>query len=205
MRLFSTFNLKNRPKVLDELLDKEGDQVITNIRICREPIRGIFTKILNFATFGRMKAEMERLGYDNLYHLHMIVYLQNGKMYTLEKNERVTIFNKELRVDTCTSMIPYGKKTFRQFMVDSETQSDDNFYKYSSFRDNCQKWILDIMQANGINNFDNFIKQDVKELAPSWVKKVANFFTDAAGYIDIYKTGGGLGRMPLNMTMPLLN
>lgn len=182
----------DRPKVLNDLLEAEGDQIVTKVEVCRNPIKGIYENLLNVFTFGQLKRMMKEKGYDNLFHLYMILTLENGKVFSFEKNERVNVIvGKKIKPDSeCMPPLIYGKETLREFIVDAENKKVEGFYRYDSFKDNCQKWVRTIMNANGITQFDNFISQDVEELAPRYIRLIARGITDIAGVLDFIKKGG---------------
>lgn len=182
--------LEKRPKILNDLLIEEGDQIIERIEICRRPITRIFQDLLNFATFGQTKKEMQRLGYDKLFHLYFIVYLENGTVYSLEKNERVNVVAGKIEGGECTVIMEYGEKTLRDFIETAENLNIQGFYQYSAFKNNCQRWIKNIMNANGITQFDSFIMQDVDTLAPSIIKSISNLATNIAGTVNYAIRGG---------------
>ena len=184
--------LEDRPKVLTDLLEKDGEQIITKIEVCRVPISGAFSKGLNILTLGRLKREMKKKGYDNLYHLYMVLYLANGKVYSLEKNQRVNVLEgkKEGPADACGPSLTYGKESLGQFLMDAESRKIKGFYRYNAFKDNCQKWIYDIMNSNQITQFNKFILQDVSTLAPAYLSRILRGITDVAGAVDYAIRGG---------------
>ena len=185
--------LKNRPKPLSKLLTKEGKNKITKSEICRQPVVSIIAKLLNFLSLGLMKKRMEKMGYDKLYHLYFTLYLSNGKVVSLEKNERVKVImggKKKFKDTECKTIDYGGKKTLNQFILDVEAKNIEGFYQYSGFKNNCQKWVLDIMNTNGITEYNDFIKQKVANLAPSYLKWISNKVTDTAG-VGRYITGTG--------------
>lgn len=193
--LLNTFvhkTLESRPKILDDLITLKGDVIIKRIEICRNPIKSIFEKLINIASFGMLKRAMDKLGYDRLYHLYLVLYLNDGSVYSLEKNQRVNIINSKISSldgGMCIS-IDYGKKNLRDFITTAEDRNIDGFYRYSGFQHNCQKWVFDILNSNGINKFNDFIKQDVDQLVPKYLKKISNFVTDVAGVGDYIYRGG---------------
>jgi len=189
---FTKKYLAVRPKILDDILEKEGDQIISKIEVCRNPISRKFSASLNFITMGRLKREMEKKGYDNLYHLYMVLTLANGNVYSFEKNQRVNIVKgKKLKPNgECAGALDYGKSTLREFIMNADKLNLDGFYRYNAFSNNCQKWIYDIMNANGITRYNKFILQDVSDLAPSYLERFVQGVTDIAGMID-YKIRGG--------------
>lgn len=184
--------LDKRPKVLTDLIESEGKQIITEIEVCRDPITGVFSKGLNILTLGKLKREMKKKGYDNLYHLYLVLYLANGKIYSIEKNERVNVIEGKKNSPTteCTPVLNYGKESLGKFLMDAENKEIKGFYRYDSFKDNCQKFVKDILNANDIRQFDKFVLQDVSDLAPSYLSKIVKGFTDILGYVDYAVRGG---------------
>lgn len=182
--------LEGRPKVLNDLLIKEGNQNITKISICRKPVQSIIQKALNVLTFGMFKKNIEKLGYDTVYHLYMTVFLENGKIYSLEKNQRVNVVSDYISGGECE--IITIKKNLNNFILDAEKLKIAGFYRYDAFKDNCQKWIKDILNANEITSLDKFILQDVGDLVPSLIQKFSKGLTDIAGVADYVIKGGEL-------------
>ena len=78
------------------------------------------------------------------------------------------------------------------FIIDVENKKIKGFYQYSPFKDNCQKWQFDLLNNNDISQFNDFVLQDVDELAPSWLKAVSKGLTNIAGLTDFVIKGGGL-------------
>jgi hypothetical protein len=184
--------LENRPKIIDDIIEKEGLNLITKIEVCRNPISSVFSKTLNILTLGRLEREMKKKGYDKLYHLYMVIYLSNGKVYSFEKNQRINIEEgKKLKpTGECAPSLKYGKMSLKEFLLIADSKNIAGFYRYNAFKDNCQKWIYDMMNSNGISQFNSFILQDVSTLAPSYLEFMARKITDVAGIID-YKIRGG--------------
>lgn len=182
--------LEGRPRILNDLLKREGNKTLARVEVCRVPVNPMLVKMLNAATLGGFKRILKTRGYDAVYHLYMVVYLADGTVYSLEKNQRVNVRKGKLR-GKCFGL-PYGKKTLSEFILAAENRNIPGFYRYSAFRDNCQKWVKDIMNSNGITKFDEFILQDVSQLVPKWVERVANRVTDTAGVADYLIRGGGL-------------
>jgi hypothetical protein len=181
--------LIGRPKVLNDLLTKEGNSIIRNISICRIPVQSTIQKLMNVLTFGAFKKKIKKSGYDTVYHLFIVLTLANGSVYSIEKNQRVNVI-KGPKLGTCQDM-QYGRKTLNQFITTAEEKNQyEGFYRYSAFKFNCQHFIHAILNANGISKFNSFVLQDVADLAPGLFKKFANVVTDVAGVSDYVVRGG---------------
>jgi len=181
--------LEIRPRILNDLLIQKGNQIVNKISVCRKPVLSIIQKALNILSFGSFKKNMEKLGYDNVFHLYMVLYLSDGSIWSLEKNQRVNVVKGPILGGDCQE-IQYGKKTLNDFILTAENRNIPGFYRYDAFKDNCQKWIKDIMNSNDINNLDSFILQDVDTLVPSLLKRFAQGATDIAGVADYVIRGG---------------
>lgn len=182
--------LDGRPRILNELMKREGEQIITKIRVCREPVKSIIQKLINVFTFGIFKRAISKMNYDTVYHLYIVITLNNGNTYSLEKNERVNVIVGP-KAGECLNM-DYGRSSLNDFILNAEKREIPGFYRYDAFKDNCQKWIYDLMNSNGIEQFNNFILQDVSSLAPGLFKRFARGITDVAGVADFIKRGGSL-------------
>ena len=190
--------LDTRPKNLTNVLTKDGNQTIVRLEVCRKPIHRFNMATLNALTFGSIKRKMEQLGYDNLYHLYLIIHLSNGKIYRLEKNHRVVVtdLGSYQSKGNCLSLVyPENNKTLNDFILTAEERKISGVYRYS-FKDNCQKFLYDLLNSNGINKFNKFILQDTNDLAPSYIKSFVKGVTSVAGIAD-YIYHGGYSRHPL--------
>ena len=183
-------SLTTRPKILNDLINDKDDVLIKSLYVCRQPIYKIFEMGLNILTLGQLKEQMKRLGYDNLYHLYLIINFEDGSQHFIEKNQRVNT-GKYVKQDEeeCTQPIPFNK-TLKDLIETAEARRIPGFYRYNAFSDNCQRFAYDVMNSNGIDQFNGFILQDVKSLAPSWIKTAAHHITDVAGIVDYVYRGG---------------
>lgn len=61
--------------------------LIVGIMVQRKPIDKAFKDILNFFTAGKLTRTMKDMSYDDLYHLSLILKMEDGTMLNYEKNE----------------------------------------------------------------------------------------------------------------------
>ena len=191
--------LDTRPKNLTNVLTKDGNQTIVRLEVCRKPIHRFNMATLNMLSFGTIKRKMEQLGYDNLYHLYLIIHLSNGNIYRLEKNHRVVVTDLgsyQSKGDCLSLVYPENNKTLNDFIITAEERKISGFYRYS-FKDNCQKFLYDLLNSNGISVFNKFILQDTSDLAPSYIRSFVKGVTGIAGLADyIYHGGSKEDRRP---------
>ena len=187
--------LGNRPKVINDLIKNEGKVIINAIEVCRSPVLSIFEKLINFLSLGMLKRKMNELGYDRLFHLYVIVYLANGSIYRIEKNQRMNIIKnpKKTKKTECNKLdIKNRNLNLAEFITAPERVNMDNLYRYNAFKYNCQDYIKRLLNANGITQYDTFIMQKVEDLAQGVIKTISHRITDVAGVANYLYHGGGM-------------
>jgi len=65
--------LNARPLAITNFLKQHGDEQIKRIIICRSPLATMFMKIGTWLTSGDFDKQKERLAYDEIFHLYMLV------------------------------------------------------------------------------------------------------------------------------------
>jgi len=183
--------LSSRPRVINDLIKSEGQAIVERVEVCRSPIMGIFEKLLNTLSFGMLKRKMKERDYDKLFHLYVILHLSNGSVYRIEKNQRMNIIKNPKKTDeTVCKSTAVGNINFETFITAPERVNMKNLYRYNAFSENCQNYVKRLLNANGITQFNDFILQKVKDLAPSYLQKIARGITDVAGVADYVIRGG---------------
>jgi len=176
------------PKVR-KLLEQVGNEVITSIKLFRKPI--------SLSSFAKFVGVLRNTPFDELFHLGMII---NGK-YLLDKQD-VIHFER--------SSLPTGKdvesidvKVDKEITINDllektrKRMGDADFTNYSSKKNNCQDFILNILAANGLSSQDytKFIKQDLEKVfnnLPSYAEKIADAVTEAGRIVERQIEGDGL-------------
>jgi hypothetical protein len=200
---FITDRLKKRPLNVQQMLNEYGKNRIVSVSVCRVPITNAIKNTLNTLTRGQLDVSMKRNNYDNLFHLYMNMTFEDGSIIGIEKNQRVKITHNGIKgkgsmdhagSDPSVCKTASVNKILNEFMANGEKRGDatGEFYRYSALKNNCQKFINDLLVSNGINHLSNFVLQDVKNLLPGFTKteKVINAVTDAAAIADYLVRGG---------------
>jgi len=164
---------------VNKILKAYGETPIQSITICRHPINSMIKKALELASFSTIK-------YDQLFHLSMVF----NNNILLEKNSVVNMtINPKFPQDTeFMSVNIDSNMTINQFIQNGlNSIGPDKFFSYSSYDNNCQYFILNLLHANGIDNADadNFIKQDTEYIFSNnpTLRKLSNNITDTDGRI----------------------
>jgi hypothetical protein len=126
--------------------------------------------------------------YDDLFHLFIELTLDNGQKWILEKIERINLVKEDRSKKQgaeFTSSFPVNK-SMNELFQDTKNRMGDKFLPYQSASNNCQYFIMGVLDGNGLNNSErtSFVKQDTKAIFESnpALRKFANTLTDIGGY-----------------------
>ena len=189
MNYFSkVFDFKEHvPPSVKEALRKIGNLQITSARCGRTPVQSVIQGAL------RMVANVP---YDNLFHLFIELTLSNGQKWVLEKIERINLVKEDRSKKEgaeFTSSFSVGK-TVDELFQNTRNKMGDRFLPYQSASNNCQVFIMGVLDGNGLNNSDltAFVKQDTKSIFQNntALRKFANTLTDIGGYGNAMLQGG---------------
>ena len=180
MSINKIINFKeNVPQNVKNALSKIGNNKITSARVGRTPVQAVIQ--------GALKA-VATVPYDNLFHLFIELTLDNGQKWVLEKIERINLVKEDRNNKQgaeFTSSFPVNK-TMNELFQNTKNKMGDRFLPYQSASNNCQVFIMGVLDGNGLNNSErtSFVKQDTKaifEKNPA-LRKFANTLTDIGGY-----------------------
>jgi len=184
---------------IKQLLNNYGDNYIKNIYICRKPINDILRKTLNFISIGNFENNIDKLNYDKIFHLFIICVLDDVNLL-IEKNERINIMinNIDLNnndIDKLNVDLKNQNIKLNEFIYTGlKFMGDDNFFKYSSYKYNCQNFIYNLLLSNNLMNseYEKFILQDIKTLFNNmgYIKPISDVLTNI-GAIGNYIYNGG--------------
>jgi hypothetical protein len=181
-----------------------GSYDIKSILAIRTPIIGVINTLMNVITLGKFKQLQQEYGYDKLYHLAIVVTLNDNKdtKLVIEKNEKITIsrFKKsDITSKTETMNVPmnYKKVSLYDLLNNARrTMGDYLFFSYdgtgrSGQTNNCQDFIMMLLNASGLGDVQSkaFIKQELDEMLQnlgSSFHKFSKGVTDTANEITSY-------------------
>lgn len=185
-------------KFLDET---QGNKVV-KVELGRKPIVKPVHKALDLLSLGRFSKKQKELKYDDVYHQYIIVTLDNGRKYKIEKNE-VVIEKPAKDTDYKSSQIwdiPLkGKELTLKSMIDTASKGQEqSFWQYSGSANNCQKFSRDIIERNDLMPAeDTFPTQNTKALVdtlPAATHAIPNLVTNTAAVVDRFVHGDGVQR-----------
>jgi hypothetical protein len=192
------------PPRVRELLARIGNQPIVAARLRRDPIKAPLNIALNLITQGRWEQAKRKYAYDKLFHLGLEVTVRvsdsstsNG-VYIIEKNEVINVAPaKPATPDTETLPVDVrGGVTINSLLDGARKIQGANFYNYDAFRNNCQDFIVAVLNGSGLATPNNtaWVKQPVSDLVtelPDYTSKVANIATDIGALANVVLEGRG--------------
>ena len=193
------------PPELQKLKDELGNQNISEIEIRRTPVPELISQAMNIVSLGSFKKKFSRLPYDKLFHLFMVVKTDNGSQFLLEKNARIHTTRDVPNLPNTTTMkvlnIP-ADLTVTNLIDNTQNQMGANFLPYNPVSNNCQNFILAVLQANKLDTpeLTNFTKQDTSSLFKSdpTLSKISKGLTDLGASFDVAMAGGKLSAKKMN-------
>jgi len=151
----------------------------------------------NWLSSGKLRENMDRLGYDRLMHLYMIVQLKGGPTVKIEKNHVVEIKNSgdlgQKHMSVGDPGIGRYPPTVNAMLKQAEAGHGEQVWKYHLVEANCQKFIMWCLGAKASGGVREFVMQDVASSLKDMglLQKIATVVTDVAGAADVAINGAG--------------
>lgn len=188
-----------------KFLVEHGNEQITSLVLRRAPVDWKLNAALNAITMGTWDGSRHRYGYDDIMHVSLII---NGR-YVTQRLSRVSITMKEPDYPRSEFMQVDGLGQGRTFTIQSLLDTTekyvgrDVFFKYDTWTNNCQDYLLNILEANDLGKSPfvrGFLKQDVSDVLkeqPDYLQTVTGVLTNLG---QIVGAGKKRGRTPQHMS-----
>jgi hypothetical protein len=163
-----------------------GDEPILSLRVGRVPLSRVTSTVLNLVTLGGWERAKQKLGYDNVFHLYLVI---NDK-YRLERNHVTTMYSYSKPSDEQSIIIPLPQEiTVSELLNKTAAQVGPELQRYSGSSNNCQDFVIQVLSSNNLlsESARTFIKQDIESIyehLPFYSKWVSNLVTDSAHKIE---------------------
>lgn len=166
---------RNYPPQVRDTIYWKGNEVIKKMTLARRPLdKSVFNSInfiTQFATKGKFQERFKNMPYDKLFHLFLLITTTTGSFIVVEKNEVLNVaLNPKITSDTemkeITTNLPQNLTLAEMLYKTQSRMGGDKFFTYNAVRNNCQDFLLNILDANKIGDESDrqFIKQDVSGL-----------------------------------------
>ena len=175
---------------VDKFMRKHGDEPLLEMIISRNVVSSILTGSMKLLS----SQFREKVGSDKLYHLKLLIRTTYSNV-SIEKNEVITIspYQMNYQAENLYVHFPPGL-TINILLENTRNEMGNSFLTYSARDNNCQNFVLSLLQANGLSNERNilFTKQSTTGLFSTEMRKFTNTITDIGAKIDIIREGGNL-------------
>ena len=199
-RVVGTFTGRNQlPPSARKVLENHGNEIISAITVYREPLQSLLNKAMSVITVGQIDKVKKDLNYDDLFHLFLVAFTQKGTKILIEKNHviNISLTQKAESEKREEIHIPINKPiTINELLEKTKERMGSNFLIYSASTYNCQNFIMNILEANGLETPESrkFIMQDTEQVfkgLPTIFKKGSDFITNLASHGDVLLNGLG--------------
>jgi len=194
---------KRIPPSSQKFLDQFGDSLITQIRMRRKPVASGLNIAFTALTAGQWDETKQKLGYDNLYHLSIIINFtdRNGtpRVGMIEKLATLNLrLNEDDNTDAEYSPVMMSPPTLhiKESMDAVARLMGEKLYTYSAFHNNCQDFAYAWLVANKLENptLMSFVVQPIDNLLkeqPGFVDSLSQTITNLGGIADRVVQGYG--------------
>jgi len=187
------------PPSVKDIINNHGQEIITSITLRRNPVSKLIVGAMNAVSLGSFQNKLDQQPYDKLFHLAMLVQT-NNKKFLLEKIERVNITSSIGNPEGLEKIdVPLNGKEINVFDLINNTleqMGKTKFLDYDPVSNNCQVFLMNVLDANGLLNADNkdWVKQDTEVLfkGNKVLAKISKKLTDIGASANVLMRGGKL-------------
>lgn len=185
----------NLKPVVRNILKNIGDKRIASLKVVRTPITkmySFFVKKIN------KKLNFNGVSHDKLFHLYLVASYEDDDEYVVEKNQNINIRKYVYHeIDESMTIGSLSEPLTLNIMLGKtiEEMGKDRVLHYDAFGNNCQRFVLDMLEVNNIEVSDElreFILQDVSNIVPSWIERVVQIATDIVNRTETAIEGEGV-------------
>lgn len=182
-------------------LKKYGNEEIVDVRIERVPLGKLQSALTAIVYLREMLTKFKtpsNIPHDDLFHLQLVIKTTRGKDIMIGKEEVIRITEdlyKGENMETRNLGKPPKAVSLSQFVENTAKMMGDKFAPYNAFNNNCQDFVMAMLQANGMGSPEDFafIKQDTMGLfkGRQWLIDMLKGATDLAGAFNVLIEGAG--------------
>lgn len=183
-----------------DFLKKHGDKKIKSITLQRVPIESALKSVLDVITLGQYSKTTQKLGYDRVFHLSSIIFLEGLPFpIVVEKNEVINISRKipPMKKGGSRLNVPVTKNiTLNEMLNNASSKLGSRFFLYDAFTNNCQMFIRDILKYSDLltPEIEKWIMQDAQAILkglPIYTKYATRGLTDLGAQFNRIIYGKG--------------
>jgi hypothetical protein len=186
---------------------KYGDFTVTAFEIIRKPVESVFKGLLNAISLGKFNDYKEK--YDDVFHLALILKLNRGneEVYLLtEKRPNIhftpvkSFSDHKAALEDVILDKDFKHITFAELIARTMGIMGDKFHKYDPVNNNCQVYIVALVNQLGVFKYNDFILQNARDFVSGHTSGIATAITKLGHF-----TGRLTGNGPAEPTPPHIN
>jgi len=186
----NVFSTKDSGPV-DKLVKNFGDFIIRGFEIYRTPVDSKIGKLLNVISFGKYKKELENSPYDKLFHLFIAFKCELlGKTiyFMTEKSPTIVVkmwdgYKTDIE-DKVHVELPDNTFTIRKMFETAKSNMGSNYNTYEAVSNNCQVYVSNLLHAININEFDEWITQNVEKIVTGHTRTISKVVTSLGHFVN---------------------
>lgn len=177
------------PPKMRKNLDMFGDEKIETLTVFRVPMPEVKFLVKLFSG--------GRVPYDTIWHLGIKInnkyYLDKDAVWTFKK---LPLPSEKKLESIVVSGFKKGVSIKQWLEQTAQRVGVERFYKYTAFKNNCQRAMMDLLATIGVNErqYKDFVLQDanlIKSKLPSWSEGMADLFNSAKEIVNRRIEGEG--------------
>ena len=151
------------PSYAKRFIKYNEDVKIKAYTVCRVPVAKVYKEIMSLLSNGKVQENMDKYGYDDIFHLYLVIELTDGYKYVIERNERVSI---EAFTDGKDECLPWKNcsVTVGELFTKAEKKAGgwSSLIRYHPVTNNCQSFVNLMLTANNLMTpkIKKFVMQD---------------------------------------------
>jgi hypothetical protein len=163
---------------------KYGDFTVSAFEIIRKPVESVFKGLLNAISLGKFNEYKAK--YDDVFHLALILKLNRGneEVYLLtEKRPNIhftpvkSFTDHKAALEDVILDNDFKHITFAELIARTMAIMGDKFHKYDPVNNNCQIYIVALVNQLGVFKYNDFILQNVRDFVSGHTSGIATFIT----------------------------
>lgn len=181
-----------------KIIEQYGDKKIVRAVAHRKPVDKPLIGALNVVSMGQFNKQNP---YDDLFHLSLFLFLEDGTVLSIEKIENINILiNPPTHAKAETQEIGnFRPVTLNELINGAKKVLGDKYFKYDASSNNCQAYIMALLKGSGLGTAEDykFIKQDTEQIFKGLGKTLAlsNALTDIGARSSVAMYGGKLKKI----------
>ncbi len=197
---------KQAPPKVRDFVGRNKDKKVISVEVGKTPVLKPVQKFLDVLSGGKYEKKKKELGYDDLYHTFLVVTLEDGRKYKIEKNSSVEVHDWKPQAGKFAKIPMKEPVELDKFLEKGEyyfknhpkkSERGENFWSYDKTNNNCQYFVDDIIKGNSDalqphESLDSWVKQDSAEISKSINSSIPDAILNLKQRIDHAVEGEGL-------------